>query len=135
MPFITVAAEAPGKGPQDLRYALMRGTYPLTSWWTGSEWRPITNKQGRIAWYHTRERANEVLLERMGEELETLQIERNLQYWRFTRRANAKPVDPALMRQIVELEEAIAKLKFPPGRLPNGELLDPLRFQAHRGFD
>jgi hypothetical protein len=45
-------------------------------------------------------------------ELKKLEAERQAQYWNFTRRANAKPVEASLMRRICELEEIIHSYRF-----------------------
>ena len=59
-PVITVEFETPGAAKGETRYALMRGTYPKTQWWTGSAWRETSSKPGRIAWYATREAAEKI---------------------------------------------------------------------------
>lgn len=40
-------------------------------------------------------------------ELHEVRREKNAQYWLFTRTATAKPVDPALCRREVELEQEL----------------------------
>lgn len=47
----------------------------------------------------------------LEEELRRVTEEKNAQYWRFCRCANAKPVDPALCRRQVELELEIRRVK------------------------
>lgn len=46
-------------------------------------------------------------LQDLKQELEAVQTERNRQYWNFTRTARGKPVDPAVTRRMVELENQI----------------------------
>ncbi len=43
-------------------------------------------------------------IEQLEEELRQVRETKNEQYWAFTRRANAPPVDPSLCRREVELE-------------------------------
>ena len=46
-------------------------------------------------------------LQELKQELEKVTAERNRQYWDFTRTARGKPVDPAITRKMVELENQI----------------------------
>lgn len=52
-------------------------------------------------------------IEQMEADLATLKAEENKQYWTFTRTARGWPVDPAICRQISDLENQIRALKFP----------------------
>jgi hypothetical protein len=58
-----IGAEAgPGESTETLHYAIMRGSYPGTQWWTGNDWRATHNKTGRIAWYKTKADAQKALV-------------------------------------------------------------------------
>ena len=50
-------------------------------------------------------------LQELKQELEDVQAERNSQYWNFTRTARGKPVDPALTRKMVALEDQIKAIE------------------------